>query len=71
MFTVGHVALDHLVGVALSRAMGQDLNVPITWTLSLLPDIDFVIPGLQHKGPTHSLIIVLSIFIPILLTLMT
>ena len=65
MFSVGHVALGYLIRKALSRAAERDLNVTVIWTLSLLPDIDFIIPGLQHRGPTHSLIVALLFFAPI------
>jgi len=33
--------------------------------LSIIPDIDIVIPFLEHRGPTHSVLMALMIFIPI------
>ena len=35
--------------------------------MSILPDIDLIIPGLRHRGLTHSLIIQTIAFIPIFL----
>lgn len=32
--------------------------------LSLIPDADLLIPGLQHRGLTHSIIIITIVFIP-------
>jgi len=65
MFSVGHVALSYLIGKALSRYTEQDLNVPVIWALSILPDIDLLISGLRHRGPTHSLIVALLVFAPV------
>jgi membrane-bound metal-dependent hydrolase YbcI (DUF457 family) len=33
--------------------------------LSIIPDIDLLIPFLQHRGPTHSFITALIVFVPI------
>jgi membrane-bound metal-dependent hydrolase YbcI (DUF457 family) len=33
--------------------------------LSVIPDIDLLIPFLQHRGPTHSIITALIAFVPI------
>lgn len=65
MFAVGHIALGYIIGKSLNRAIDHSLNIPAIWTLSLLPDIDFFIPGLPHRGPTHSLIVAFVIFIPL------
>jgi len=67
MFVVGHIALGYIIGKITSKATGQSPIISAIWALSLLPDIDFLIPGLRHRGPTHSLVIVLLIFIPLLI----
>jgi membrane-bound metal-dependent hydrolase YbcI (DUF457 family) len=67
MFAVGHVALGYLTGKFVGRALGEDINVPVIWALSLIPDIDLFIPGLRHRGPTHSVIVSFIIFLPFLL----
>ena len=35
------------------------------FTLSVIPDIDIIIPFIEHRGPTHSILAMLIIFIPI------
>lgn len=41
--------------------------MPIVFALSVLPDIDIIIPFVEHRGPIHSLITLFTIFIPILI----
>ena len=67
MYAIGHIALGYLAGKILSKATDQNSNTPILWTFSLLPDVDFIIPSLQHRGPTHSIIFTLLFFTPFLL----
>lgn len=44
------------------------MNIPLALTLSVLPDIDlFLEPALRHGGPTHSLIILIALFLPVIL----
>lgn len=64
MFAVGHITLGYIIGKILSKATEQNLNIPALWTVSLLPDIDFIFPGLQHRGPTHSILVALLILAP-------
>jgi len=40
------------------------VNIPLLFVASVIPDIDLLIPGLKHRGPTHSLIIISLLFIP-------
>ena len=65
MLVLGHMALGYFTGKIVSKATDQSINIPVIWILSLLPDIDLLIPGLQHRGPTHSIIVALIIFIPL------
>ena len=65
MYASGHIALGYVTGKIISKATKQSQNIPILWTLSLLPDIDFLIPGLQHRGPTHSIILAILLFTPL------
>ena len=65
MFAVGHIALGYIIGKILSKTQEKGQNIQVLWTLSLLPDIDLLIPGLQHRGPTHSLIVALIVFAPL------
>lgn len=48
--------------------MRTTLNIPLALTLSILPDIDlFMEPMLRHGGPTHSIVILSVLFLPVLL----
>lgn len=42
--------------------------MPAIFTLSVISDIDFLIPLIEHRGPTHSIIVAIMIFAPILAT---
>ena len=61
MMAIGHITLGYIIGNPLNRASDHSLNIPALWTLSMLPDVDLLIPGLQHRGPTHSLIFTLIV----------
>ena len=62
MFAIGHISLGYITGKTLGNLTKHNPSIPLLWTLSLLPDIDFLIPSIRHWGPTHSLIIALIIF---------
>jgi len=61
---VGHLALGYITGKATSKILDVDMNIPLLFLASVVSDIDLLIPGLRHRGPTHSLIITLLIFLP-------
>ena len=65
MFATGHISLGYLLG-KITKKKDTSLNIPIMWALSLLPDIDLLIPGLIHLGPAHSVITATIIFTPII-----
>ncbi len=62
MFAIGHIALGYLTGKAMSKLLKVDVNIPLLFLFSMLPDIDLLIPGLQHRGITHSITISLMFF---------
>ena len=64
MFAVGHLSLGYLFGKATSKMLKTRVNIPLLFSLSVLPDIDLLIPGLKHRGPTHSIILFILLFIP-------
>jgi hypothetical protein len=64
LFAVGHLALGYILGKAASKALKVDLNIPLLLAVSVMPDIDFLIPHLEHRGPVHSLILIFFIFLP-------
>jgi len=66
MFAVGHLALGYLTGKTTSRLLEVKISTPLLFLASVLPDIDFFL-GLEHRGPTHSVIVYAVGFLPILL----
>jgi len=67
MYAVGHLAIGYLSGKATSKLAQVDVNVPLLFALSIIPDIDLLIPGLTHRGPTHSIILLSLLFLPVFL----
>jgi len=63
MFAVGHLALGYLTGKATAKLLNTDVNIPLVFFVSVLPDIDFLV-GLEHRGPTHSLVLYVLVFLP-------
>jgi membrane-bound metal-dependent hydrolase YbcI (DUF457 family) len=63
------MSLAYLLGKGSSRALHTKINIPILLVLSILPDIDIVydfLTGAQiHRGPTHSVIAAILVFIPV------
>lgn len=53
------------MGKASAKLLKTKVNVPAALVLSVIPDIDILIPFLEHRGPTHSIITALIIFIPV------
>lgn len=41
------------------------MNIPLILTLSVIQDVDLLIPIIEHRGPFHSLVMAIIIFIPI------
>jgi hypothetical protein len=67
MFAVGHLALGYISGKGAARFLNASVNVPLIFLASILPDIDFLVPGLMHCGPVHSIIRYALVFIPIII----
>jgi len=65
MFAVGHLSLGYLFAKGSAKLLKQEINLPLIFLLSLIPDIDIIIPGLQHRTITHSIIVAIILFIPI------
>ena len=64
MYAVGHLALGYLSGKAASRILNVNINIPLLFLVSVLPDIDLLIPGIKHRGPLHSVIVFCFLFLP-------
>ena len=67
MFAVGHLALGYIIGKGTARFLDMSVNVPLMFLASILPDIDFLVPGLMHRGPMHSIILYALVFVPIMI----
>ncbi len=65
MFAVGHFALGYISSKLTAEVTKTRLNIPLALTLSVIPDVDILIPFLEHRGPTHSIITAIIIFIPL------
>jgi membrane-bound metal-dependent hydrolase YbcI (DUF457 family) len=64
-FAVGHMALAYLLGKSSAKLLKVNLNIPLILVLSILPDVDILFGVSElHRGPTHSLILALIVFIP-------
>jgi membrane-bound metal-dependent hydrolase YbcI (DUF457 family) len=67
-FAVGHMALAYLLGKASAKLLKVNLNIPLILVLSIIPDIDilgdFIFNSEIHRGPTHSIIVAIVVFIP-------
>ncbi len=64
MFAVGHLSLGYLSAKASARALKAEVDLSLVFLLSLIPDIDLVIPGLVHRTVTHSIIVSIILFLP-------
>ena len=67
MYAVGHLALGYLTGKIASKSLKVNINLPLLFLASVFPDIDLLIPGLEHRGPLHSIIVFFLLFLPIFL----
>ena len=67
MFAVGHLALGYISGKGIARFLDVSVNVPLMFLASVLPDIDFLVPGLMHRGPMHSIVLYALVFVPIII----
>jgi len=67
MYAVGHFALGYLTGKIASKSLAVKINLPLLFLASIFPDIDLLIPGLEHRGPLHSVVVFCFLFIPLFL----
>ena len=62
------MALAYLLGKASAKLLKVNLNIPLVLVLSIIPDIDiffdFIFKSEIHRGPTHSIIVAIVVFIP-------
>ena len=55
-----------MIGKLLSNVLKTDLDLPLIFTLSVISDVDLLIPFIEHRGPTHSVLAIILIFLPLL-----
>ena len=67
MFAVGHLALGYIMWKLSSRIFSVKMNIPYAFFFSILPDVDRLIPPLESRGPTHSIVVMFSISLPFLI----
>ena len=67
MYPLGHIALGYFSARATSSITRSNYNLFLVWFFSVSPDIDVLIPFVTHRGPTHSLMAIISLFVPALL----
>jgi membrane-bound metal-dependent hydrolase YbcI (DUF457 family) len=64
VYAVGHLALGYLTGRVAGNVLKVRPNLSLLFLASVIPDFDLLIPGVEHRGPTHSLIVFILLFIP-------
>jgi membrane-bound metal-dependent hydrolase YbcI (DUF457 family) len=61
------MALAYLLGKGSAKALKVNLNIPLILVLLIIPDMDLIFMRELHRGPTHSIITALIIFVPVFL----
>jgi len=64
-YAVGHLSLGYIISKSASSLLKVEIDTPLIFALSVLPDIDILIPFLNHRGPTHFILIICVGFIPL------
>ncbi len=68
MWLLGHLGLGYIFGVSVEKVTGEKVRIPLVMLCSFLPDLDLLFePFIIHRGPTHSIIVALALFVPIFL----
>jgi membrane-bound metal-dependent hydrolase YbcI (DUF457 family) len=67
LFAIGHLSLGYLVAKVSARILKVQLNMPLLFAASVIPDIDLLLEFLVHRGPTHSLITITALMVPFLI----
>ena len=62
------MALAYLLAKGTGKLFNVRFNIPLVLVLSIIPDIDIILSFLLrtniHRGPTHSIIVAILVFIP-------
>ncbi|MBS7619125.1 metal-dependent hydrolase [Candidatus Bathyarchaeota archaeon] len=65
MYPLGHVSLAYLLSYLISKYTGEKTNFLLILIFSLAPDLDLILT-IEHRGPTHSILLALFILVPII-----
>jgi membrane-bound metal-dependent hydrolase YbcI (DUF457 family) len=60
------MGLAYLLGRGSAKLLDLRVNVPLVLAPSIIPDADILVPFMTHRGVTHSIIVTLIVFIPML-----
>jgi hypothetical protein len=63
-FAVGHLALGYILSAGSAKLTKTNFNIPAVLVLSIIPDVDLLFPFIGHRGPMHSVVVMLAVFIP-------
>ena len=66
-YAVGHFAVGYLTAKLTAYFTKTKVNIPIILALSVAPDVDLLIPFIEHRGPFHSILMAIIIFTPIII----
>lgn len=58
------MALAYLLGKPSAKLLKVKLNISLLLVLAIIPDIDILFIPQMHRGPTHSIITAVLVFIP-------
>jgi len=64
MFAVGHAAYGYILAKTTGKAVKTDICIPLVLALSVAPDLDLLIRGLDHRGATHSIVVLVLLCAP-------
>ena len=64
-YAVGHLSLGYMISKSASKVLRTEINLSLIFVLSVIPDIDILVPFIEHRGPTHSILAMFIIFIPV------
>jgi hypothetical protein len=63
MLPPGHMALGYLSAILVQRFTKVKFNILLVWFVSILPDIDFFLSFLKHRGATHSYLAIMLLLL--------
>ena len=70
MWLLGHLALGYFSAYFVGKYTRERLIVPLVLLVSMAPDFDFFFRRfIIHRGPTHSLLVAVALFVPLILIL--